>query len=301
MAAPQVVCFGEMLWDVLPSGTKPGGAPMNVAYHLQKLGLSPAVITRVGSDERGETLLALLQSNNISTAFIQKDDAHPTGVVLAHLNEKAEATYDIVQPVAWDFIAWHEELKKLVTEADYFVFGSLASRNDISRNTLFALLEHANTKVLDINLRQPHFTKSGVETLMQQCRILKINDGELALISSWYGHLKNLKDQMAQLQDRFQIETIVTTRGSDGAVLNKDGKFHTHPGFKVQVKDTVGSGDAFLAALLFKLHANAPAAEALAFANGMGAYVASCEGAWPAYEIAAVLKKISAGFAGTDL
>ena len=248
-----VVCFGEMLWDVLPSGAKPGGAPMNVAYHLQKLGMHPAVISRVGNDEHGAQLRALLEANEITTVHVQHDAAHQTGVVLAHLNERAEAMYDIVQPVAWDFIEWHADLKKLVNEATYFLFGSLASRNNTSRNTLFQLLEQANTKVLDINLRAPHFTQSGVEVLLQQCHILKINDQELPLIAGWYGHLKKLEEQMAMLQERFNIQTIVTTRGGDGAVLKIGDDVYSHPGFKVKVKDTVGSGDAFLAALLYKL------------------------------------------------
>lgn len=291
-----VVCFGEILWDILPSGAKPGGAPMNVAYHLQKLQLAPAVITRIGNDERGEQLRTLLKSNAIATTYIQEDATQPTGIVLASLNKRAEATYDIVQPVAWDFIDWHEDLKKLVSNADYFVFGSLASRHDTSRNTLFQLLEAAKTKVLDINLRPPHFTKTGVEALLQQCHILKINDAELQLISGWYGDLNNSEDQMALLQDRFKIETIVTTCGANGALLNRNGKTYSHPGFKIAVKDTVGSGDAFLAALLFKLNSNAPPEEALLFANGLGAYVASCEGAWPAYAVADVVDKINAGF-----
>ncbi|HET7897882.1 MAG TPA: PfkB family carbohydrate kinase, partial [Flavisolibacter sp.] len=98
------VCFGEILWDVLPSGPKPGGAPMNVAYHLQKQGLQTALISRVGTDQRGEDLLAVLQQNSIATDFIQRDREHPTGVVNATVHENNEVTYEIVHPVAWDFI-----------------------------------------------------------------------------------------------------------------------------------------------------------------------------------------------------
>jgi fructokinase len=283
-----VVCFGEMLWDVLPAGAKPGGAPMNVAYHLQKLGMWPAVISRVGTDEWGEQLLALLKKSGITTAYVQQDIVHQTGVVLAKLNERAEATYDIVSPVAWDFIGLHEDLKKLVQEADYFVFGSLAARSETSRNTLFQLLQAAKTKVLDINLRAPHFTKAAVEPLLQQCRVLKINDQELPLIAGWYASVKTIEDQMKLLQDRFDIPTIVTTCGSDGAVLRQDGETFKHPGFKVIVKDTIGSGDAFLAALLYKLNSHAPPADALDFANRLGAFIASREGACPPYDLSEV-------------
>jgi len=128
-----VVCFGEMLWDVLPSGTKPGGAPMNVAYHLQKLGLQPAVISRVGQDERGDQLLQLLTTNGLTTDHVQRDSVHQTGIVLAKLNERAEATYDIIYPVAWDFIEAHEDLKKLVHTlqvSDFVKFAQLAVNAD---------------------------------------------------------------------------------------------------------------------------------------------------------------------------
>jgi fructokinase len=297
MTTNTVVCFGEMLWDVLPTGAKPGGAPMNVAYHLQKLGLPTAIISRVGADERGESLIDLLKKNDITTEYVQVDALHQTGVVLAKLNERAEASYDIVCPVAWDFIEAHEGLKKLVAEARYFVFGSLAARSTTSANTLFQLLEAANTKVLDINLRAPHFTKPMVEELLQQCDALKINDQELPLIAGWYGELKNVEEGMALLQDRFHIETIVTTCGAQGALLNRNGMFYRHPGFKVQVKDTIGSGDAFLAALLYKLHNGTPSEEALEFANGLGAFIASREGACPPYEIAAVQHQVQAHFA----
>jgi fructokinase len=291
-----VVCFGEMLWDVLPSGAKPGGAPMNVAYHLQKLGMAPAVISRVGADERGSELLRLLAENGITTDHVQKDATHPTGVVLARLNERAEATYEIVQPVAWDFIALQPGLEKLVAAARYFVFGSLAARETVSRQTLFQLLESAGTKVFDINLRAPHYTKDVLETLLRQCTILKINEEELQLVTGWYGNLKKLEEQMALLQDRFRIDTIVTTRGSAGAVLLTGGNTYTHAGYKVVVKDTVGSGDAFLAALLSQLHSGAEATAALRFANELGAYIASKEGACPPYDIDEVREKINTGF-----
>ena len=296
MMQHQVVCFGEMLWDVLPSGAKPGGAPMNVAYHLQKLGMQPAVISRVGQDEKGNELLRLLEKNGIPTTYVQQDATQPTGVVLARLNEKAEAHYEIMQPVAWDFIGAHEDLKKLVSGARYLVFGSLAARNPISKNTLLQLLEGAGTKVFDINLRAPHYTKETLEQLLQKCDLLKINEEELELVAGWYGHLKKLEDQMVLLQERFGIGTVVTTRGNAGAVLRIGDNTYAHPGYTVAVNDTVGSGDAFLAALLSQIHTGAEGTEALRFANGLGAFVASSEGACPQYDIRDVRERINTGF-----
>jgi fructokinase len=155
-----VVCFGEILWDILPTGALPGGAPMNVAYHLKKLGIEPAMITRIGSDHWGKELVSLMEQNNISSDFFQLDDTLETGKVNATINQNREVTYNIVKPVAWDKIEWEDKFETLVSGADYFVFGSLATRSEITRNTLFKLLEIARFKVLDINLRAPIITGS---------------------------------------------------------------------------------------------------------------------------------------------
>src|SRR5689334_7983525 len=129
----KVVCSGEILWDILPAGAVPGGAPMNVAYHLRKLGLNPNIVTRVGIDDRGKKLIDLLNENGISADHIQLDYDIPTGIVNATANSHGEMQYDIVAPAAWDFIALDDATLELVKEAGYFIFGSLVNRNAISR------------------------------------------------------------------------------------------------------------------------------------------------------------------------
>src|ERR687886_419692 len=149
----QVVCFGEVLWDILPTGALPGGAPMNVAYHLKKLGINPALITKIGLDDYGKKLVNMLSESGVSTEYFDMDYEHPTGLVYANMNNHHEVVYDIVYPSAWDFIEWKEEFANLVQQAEFFVYGSLTSRSKVSRDTLEQLLELARIKVLDINLR----------------------------------------------------------------------------------------------------------------------------------------------------
>src|SRR5215204_40465 len=120
------ICFGEILWDLLPWGEKPGGAPMNVAYHLQKLGLNTSLISRTGNDERGGALHHLLSTTGIDTRFMQIDREHKTGIVNATVQANNEVTYDIVYPVAWDFIEWERALSDIVAQSSFFVYGSLA-------------------------------------------------------------------------------------------------------------------------------------------------------------------------------
>jgi fructokinase len=280
----KIVCFGEILWDILPSGAVPGGAPMNVAYHLHKLGLDPGIITRVGLDERGKKLIDLLSSNGVNTEHIQLDYDHPTGIVNAVPNEHGEMQYDIVAPAAWDFIALDEASVSLVKEASHFIFGSLINRNKVSRDTLFQLLEVAQVKVLDINLRPPHFDRRIVEDLLLRADMVKMNIAELELITGWFTHYKSIKERMAVIQNRFMIPSLIVTMGAEGAMINMEGNFYRHPGYVVDVADTVGSGDSFLAAFLFKLLSHEPPDKALTFASALGALVASKTGGWPAYD-----------------
>ena len=280
----KVVCFGEVLWDILPSGALPGGAPMNVAYHLHKLKKNPALITRIGIDKRGQDLMNIFSGRGVCTDFFQVDDKYETGKVFAHLNEYNEVRYDIIRHVAWDFIVLDDSLRELVSKAEFFVFGSLAARNKVSRDTLFQLLEIAKNKVLDINLRAPHYNREIVERLLQKADFVKMNLAELELVTSWFSNHTSFADRIRSIREKFSITNMVVTMGGDGAMLIMNGDVIKHHGFKVDVVDTVGSGDAFLAGLLYKLSDNASSDDALEFASGLGALIATQRGACPEYD-----------------
>jgi fructokinase len=290
---PRVVCYGEILWDILPDKKLPGGAPMNVAYHLNKLGTHSALISNIGTDELGEGLVRLLSQSGLTTDFVQVDDHYSTGIVNAKVKEHNEMEYDIVHPVAWDFIEWKDTFTQLLAEADYFVYGSLTSRSAVSRDTLYQLLEVAKTKVLDINLRPPYINQSHLEYLLRKTDVLKMNSSELELIAGWYSDVRPYEDRMKLLQDRFQLETVMVTMGGEGALLLNRNTFYRHYGYKVRVADTIGSGDAFLAGFLHQLLSGASAEKALTYASGLGALIASYSGACPHYEKSEVPALIS--------
>ncbi|MDB5190524.1 MAG: hypothetical protein JWQ96_87 [Segetibacter sp.] len=294
-SAFQIVCFGETLFDIIGEKQLPGGAPMNVAYHLKRLGLNPAIISKVGTDELGRSLLSILKSYQVSTDFIQVDSSNATGKVFAELQDNHEVVYDIVKPVAWDFIDWKDALAALVSEARFFVFGSLAARSEQSKKTLFKLLNAAKTKVLDINLRPPHYNKPFVEELLATADILKLNLAELELMSSWFRFSGDESYMLESLQDKFDLETIIVTKGGDGAAILTGNTICHHKGFTVKVADTVGSGDAFLAGYLSKHSQNSPADEALEFACATGALIASYNGACPDYPLNAINELIRQG------
>ena len=288
-----VVCFGETLWDILPTGAFAGGAPMNVAYHLKKLGADPILISKTGMDHYGEKLVGILSNNGVPTECIQVGSEHPTGLVYAKPNEQNDVVYDIVAPSAWDFIEWNKNVAGLVEKADYFIYGSLASRNAVSRNTLYQLLEIAKTKVLDINLRAPHIHRTGIEHLLKKADILKMNLAELELVANWFGRFENADDNIKSLQELFSIETVIVTMGSDGALISNQGSFHRHYGYTVKVADTIGSGDSFLAGFIHKTIAGASIQDATAFASALGSLIATYAGGCPRYHISEITKLLN--------
>ena len=276
-----IACFGEMLWDVLPTGRQPGGAPLNVAVHLHNFGLDARLISRVGHDDLGTELLTFVESKGISTCYVQRGETHLTGVVKANVSDSMEVTYQIVKPVAWDYIQYTSELSALVETAEAFVFGSLAARQAPSRETLYRLLQQAPLKVFDVNLRTPHYSRDGVTYLLRQADVVKLNHHELAEIMGWFGVSPAEDTALRWLADRFQLQAVCVTKGADGAVLWVGQQLYRSPGIAVQVQDTIGSGDAFLAALLRGWLAGQPPAGYLAFACAAGSLVASYQGATP--------------------
>ncbi len=266
---------------MLPSGKMPGGAPMNVAFHLRTQGLDSAIISRIGTDDLGNELLDFMQGVGLDTSLVQRGTNHLTGVVKVNMDDKNEVTYKIVQPVAWDYIQLEEEAVKAVEQADCFVFGSLAARNQGTRDTLYALIEHARFKVFDVNLREPYYSKEIVETLLHKANMVKMNAHELAMITAWHDALTDEKTAIKNLSERFNVPTICVTRGGSGAILLKDGEFYESQGFAVQVSDTIGSGDSFLAALIKGILHNDPPAQSVEMACAVGSLVATHRGATP--------------------
>ncbi|QEK53113.1 carbohydrate kinase [Pedobacter aquae] len=281
----KVVCYGEILWDNLPTGKKPGGAPMNVAYHLNQLGIESSLISKVGNDKNGEELLAFIETKGLSKKYCQIDETYPTSTVEVLIGDDNEVKYEIVKPVAWDFIEENEEISTLTKNADAFVFGSLATRNATSYNTLLSLLDKATYKVFDVNLRAPHYSESGIADLLYKSDLLKLNIHELNLITSWFfSNCKTEWEKIENLQNKFGISEIVVTKGSSGATYYTKNEQYNYPAYKVIVNDTIGSGDSFLAAFLLKKLAHADINDTLSYAAALGAYVTMHSGACPEYK-----------------
>jgi len=285
----KVLCFGEVLWDAFGDEKKAGGAPMNVARHLVQQDVDAAFASRVGTDKSGDELVAFLKNNGLYSPIIQHDDMLPTCEVTVKLDASNQATYIIPQPVSWDNIQTDALLTQAAINATAIVFGSLACRTETTRQTLLNLLDETNAlRIFDVNLRPPHYTLATIETLAARATVVKMNEEEAALLIG--GSNGNLKDMMAEFYAKYHAQTICVTRGEHGAVIWHDHKFYEHPGFKVDVVDTVGAGDSFLATFIAGILARRPMQDVLTKACAIGAFVAGKRGANPVYNI----KEISA-------
>lgn len=277
-----VVCFGEVLYDVFPTHRKIGGAPLNVALRLASLGINTQIISRIGNDVIGDELLKFIQANDVSTDTIQIDKTYCTGEVIVQLDSKGSASYAINYPVAWDEIEVIPEAKSAVKNADALVFGSLVCRDETSYKTLEKLLKIAKYKIFDVNLRKPFYTKELLVNLMNRSDFIKFNDDELYEICSYLDSpFHSLEQNIYFISKETNTKNICVTKGSSGAVLYYKGKLYYNSGYKINVADTVGAGDSFLAGLLSKLLTNEEPQEAINFACALGALVASNEGANP--------------------
>lgn len=280
------ICYGEILWDVLPDGPQPGGAPLNVAYHLNKMGLSTSIISKIGEDDKGAGLSRLLDDWGIKKEMLQVDNVHPTSEVIAKMNNGNEVSYEILFPVAWDFIKYSDEIARQLKPSTYFVFGSLSSRNEISKNTLFELLESDAIKVFDINLRPPFMNRELLNTLLLKADIVKFNQAELDMCQMVFGgSLGNEQSQIKFIQEHFGVREIIVTKGEFGAAYYKNDQAYHAWGTEVKVKDTIGSGDSFLAAFIANHYLKTDPQTIIKNSVAMGAFIATKKGGCPDYQI----------------
>lgn len=274
-----------MLWDIFPKENIAGGAPMNVALHLHHLGAAVSFFSRVGNDKEGKDLLAFIENFGLPTTFIQIDPHLPTGMVLVNDVDKENISYNIVKPAAWDEIAWSELMQEQVNQSDAFIFGSLAARNETSRNSLFKFLQTKTLKVLDINLRAPYYSFELLGKLLSHTDVLKINEEELNILAEFHQFQGEWEDILYQLTERYDLHMICVTLGKNGAVLYYEEELFQHPGYQVSVQDTVGSGDAFLSAFIFSYLNGKIPEQILDDACALGALVATLKGGTPKYDL----------------
>lgn len=247
--------FGEVLFDCFADGVQIlGGAPFNVAWHLQAFELEPVFISRVGQDASGNNIRAAMLNWGMSGQALQTDCQYPTGSVAIDIIA-GEPHYDILDQQAYDFID-PAQLPNL--DCHLLYHGSLALRHPTSLSALESLKSRHRGKIfMDVNLRTPWWDRDRLATWLADADWVKLNDHELQQLLPGTISLEN---RMSRFMNLYSLEGLVLTRGSQGATaMTAAGEWITvTPENSVAVVDTVGAGDAFAAILLIGLHKNWP-------------------------------------------
>lgn len=287
-----VLCFGEILWDSLPRGLFPGGAPFNVAWHLRRLGERVLPVTAVGRDVLGDELLRRLRAAGIDTSLVGVVPDRPTGLVRVDLESGAPG-YEILPDAAWDRIEEPPHGSAAVPGAAALVFGSLAQRSAHNRRLLADLRKRASRalQVFDVNFRPPFDDLCVVRELAAGAGVLKLNHEELARFEGRAADAgeEACADAARSLAARTGCPRICVTAGAAGAGLLSEGGWTWVAAEPVRVRDPVGAGDAFLAVLVHGLlSASWPPRELLARAHRLAGFVATRDGATPDYDVGPV-------------
>jgi fructokinase len=290
---PRIVGIGELLWDIFPNGPRLGGTLTNFSVICARLGNHATLVSSVGDDDHGRAARAILTQPNLDLGQLQKDEAHPTGTVDVSFSAENQPRYTIHREVAWDFIHPTPELLAVARAADAVCFGSLAQRHKVSRSTIRGVVEATGLeclRVFDVNLRMPDCTPEVLQWSMAHATIIKLSDEETPQAFSLLNDLgskprpipQSPQDAAHELLARFPgCQLVATTLGPRGSMLTTRESTAGHPGFPIELVDTVGAGDAFTAGLMHAYLRGASLSQMAEIGNLCGSYVASQPGATP--------------------
>ena len=278
---PIIIGIGELLWDMLPTGKKVGGAPVNFAYHASRLGAAGYAVSAVGKDALGDEIIQEIDKVNINPVIERVN--YPTGTVGVELNEGIPA-YTINEGVAWDYIPLTEAMKQLAKRADAVCFGTLAQRSEVSRNTIQALLSCVpvdSYRILDINIRQHYYSEKVITDSLRSSNVFKMNDEELILLKKLFKKQPFTDEEVCLwFLKEFNLKFLILIAGANYSIIYTPEGLSYIKTPVVNVVDTVGAGDSFTGAFISSILNGKSASDAHQTAVDRAAYVCSQAGAW---------------------
>lgn len=272
------ISFGEILFDVFPDKATLGGAPLNVAGHLTKLGLNGYILSAVGDDELGKRAISEINNLGLNTEKISTLN-YETGKAIITLNGK-NAEYEFNMPCAWDNIP----LLPLPEHVSLIYYGTLAQRGN-SKQTLKELLNKVSSdhRFFDVNIRKHFYSDEIIKEGVENATILKLNDEEVDIV------LDALKLKMRgyrgleELAKSYNLDLVLLTKGKEGTMCYKD-KWYRVPCAEVEVVDTVGAGDSLSAGFLASYIKTGDLEKSLIIGSHIADYVVTKRGAIPEYD-----------------
>lgn len=250
----KITGIGDALWDLLPEGRKIGGAPANFAYYMKQFGFDATVVTAVGDDELGGEIKQTFARMNLD--HITEVVDYPTGIVRIELDDRGIPAYEIVENVAYDYIPYTSELDEVARKCNVVCFGTLAQRNEVSRNTITRFLDAMPAtgetyKVFDINLRQNFYSKEMIAESLKRSNVFKVNDEELAVVKQMFAYAgETMEETCRMILSDWDLKYLILTCGTNGSYIFAEGEESFMDTPRVEVADTVGAGDSFIASFM---------------------------------------------------
>ena len=285
MEKAHTLVIGEVLWDVFPDATRLGGAPLNFAVHLKRLGHAPRIVSAVGQDALGKTAKADIKALGLDTTFLQTSDRLPTGTASVRLGPGGSTSFVIERPAAYDAVTISDEMLTRIEEwsPSWCYYGTLFPSMPPGRQVLLRLIDALPDarRLYDVNLRAGFESRELVCELLHLANVVKVNERELTVVHDWLGLPADFEGFCRAGAARFGWQATCVTLGARGCAMLVGDEYVEAPGVPVDVADTVGAGDAFAAAFVHGLVMRWSAATVAEFSNLAGAAVASVPGAIP--------------------
>ena len=281
----KILSFGEVLWDVYPDAAHLGGAPLNFAGHLALQGADAYFVSAVGKDILGEKTIREVKKLGVKTDYISVSESKETGKCIVTLDENAVPKYDLLSDVAYDYIQLPDF--KADHDFDAIAFGTLALRMNNNIEVLKAIIKNAKHKEIysDLNIRPPFYSEESIRFCMSNATIAKISDEELPIITKCLiGKDLDYKSAAVAFAEAYgQLKLIIITKGADGSCTydSRTKTFYETPAALVKVVSTVGAGDSFGAAFLYKYFNKEDIPSCMEYASKVSALVVGQKDAIP--------------------
>ncbi|PGZ93969.1 MULTISPECIES: carbohydrate kinase [unclassified Bacillus (in: firmicutes)] len=287
---------GRPLKDVTSFERAPGGAPANVAAAVAKYGGSASMITKIGEDAFGDFICDQLSAVGVKTDKVLRTTDANTGLAFVSLQENGDRDFSFYRNPSADLLLTEEEVKdEWFTKNDILHFCSVdlveSPMKQAHIKAIKSIISKGGIVSFDPNVRlplwkNPEACKNTILDFIPLSHIVKISDEELEFITD----ITDVEEAISTLF-RGEVKAIIYTKGSKGAELYLNDKNFESKGFKVEVQDTTGAGDAFIGGILFKLLEKKATQvnlvelfeknyqEFLTFANASGALTTTSKGA----------------------
>lgn len=303
--ALDVVCFGDLLMDFVPTESGldfadlptfvpvPGGAAANVAVGLAKLGINSSFLGKVGDEPFGHILIDTLKREGVDVSSIRLEQRARTALAFVTLTKDGERDFMFYRHPSADMLFHPDDVDlEAIDRASIFHFDSISLAAAQPRETALFAADRAKAKgkliSYDVNLRLPLWesaaeAKTWIREGLKRADLIKLSAEELEFLTD-----DTTPEGLQKELWHDGLRLAVLSLGQAGCLAMTERGNQAVPSFPVQVVDTTGAGDGFVAGLLSGIVADAAVldddAALLALcrqANAVGALTTTARGAIP--------------------